>query len=481
MSQNVESIKRLPPQNLEAERALLGACLMDTVAANNVRSVVFPQDFYAESHRLIYECIARMVDEAQTCDPVTVSDTLKMNGDLERIGGVAYISGLLDSVPAPASALYYANIVREKAQMRELLAAASSILANTYEGGYTAAEMQDLAEKAIFDVGQGRRSENLYPLRDLMPQVFDIMSQIKAGGGVIGVPTYPDLDKQYLSGMQKGDLILLAARPGVGKTSMAINIAQRAAAEAGKIVAVFSLEMPKEQLVQRILCTEAKVNHNLVRKGMASKQDLRRLAKAVNFLARAELYINDTMRITISEIRSQCRKLKMDKGLDLIIIDYVQLMQSAPGKKTENRQLEVAEISRSLKAMAKELDVPVLALSQLSRMVEQKNERPNLSHLRESGALEQDADVVLLLHRPKKTEENEGLSAEEEMKRNKFGEDIEIIVAKHRNGPTGELRMNFIKEYTLFTDYVQEWVNDVRRTPPPEMADAVPPELSEPI
>ena len=481
MNQNGDGLRKLPPQSLEAERALLGACLMDASAANNVRGIIAPQDFYSESHRLIYESIARLVDENQPCDPVTVGDMLKVNGDLERIGGISYISGLLDSVPAPASAGYYANIIREKSQMRALLAAANEIIASTYDGSYNAAEMQDLAERAIFDVGQGRRSENLYALRDLTQPVFDVMSQIKASKGVTGVPTFPDLDKHYLSGLQKGDLVLLAARPGVGKTSMGINIAQRATVEAGKIVAVFSLEMPKEQLVQRILCTQARVNHSLVRKGMASKQDLRRLAKAVNELSGAEMYINDTMKINISEIRSQCRKLKMDKGLDLIVIDYIQLMQSAPGRKIENRQLEVAEISRSLKAMAKELDVPVLALSQLSRMVEQKNEKPNLSHLRESGALEQDADVVLLLHRPRSSENEEEMDEEARLKKNKSGDYVEIIIAKHRNGPTGELPMNFIREYTLFTDFAQDWVGDSGPTPPPEPEEFIPPDDEPPF
>lgn len=482
MSPSGNSIKRLPPQNLEAERALLGACLMDKNAADNARGVISSLDFYSKSHQLIYDAVSRLVDEAQPCDPVTVSDSLKVSGDLERIGGIAYISGLLDSVPSTASAQYYANIIREKSQTRALLEAASSILANGYEGGYNALEMQDLAEKAVFDVGLGRRTETLYPLRDLMQPVFDIMSQIKATGGVTGVPTFRDLDKYYLAGLHGGDLVILAARPGMGKTSMAINIAQNACSKAGKVIAVFSLEMPKEQLVQRILCTEAKVNHSLVRKGMASKQDLRRLATAVNSLANANMYINDTMKISIGEIRSQCRKLKMDKGLDMIVIDYIQLMQAAPGRKTENRQLEVAEISRSLKAMAKELEVPVLALSQLSRMAEQKNEKPNLSHLRESGALEQDADIVLLLHKVKHDEDEDGGNEEDEMKKNKDGEEIEVIIAKHRNGATGEQRMNFIKEYTLFTDFVQEWVGDAGRTPPPLDAQGfIPPDEAPPF
>lgn len=474
MSQNVNLAKRLPPQSIEAERALLGACLLDKAAANSVQGIVAPLDFYAESHRLIFAVICQMVAENQPCDPVTVSDALKVNGDLERIGGVSYISSLLDSVPAPSAAVYYAQMIRDKAHTRALMEAASAVLAKGYEGSFNAEELQNYAESAIFDVVQGRQSQQLYRLRDLMQPVFDVISQIKSEGGVIGVPTFGDLDRQYLSGLRASDLVLLAARPGVGKTSMAINIAQQAASKHGKTVAVFSLEMPKEQLVQRILCSEARVDSDRVRKGMASKQDLRRLAKAVNTLSGAELYINDTMKVSISDIRSQCRKLKLDHGLDLVVIDYVQLMQGAPGKRTENRQLEVADISRSLKAMAKELDVPVLALSQLSRMAEQKNEEPNLSHLRESGALEQDADVVILLHRPRKTEEEES-SEEEQLKRNKHSETIEVIVAKHRNGPAGRLTMNFIKEFTLFTDFAQDWVGGASGlTPPPDTAMAPP-------
>ena len=478
MSPNENNLKRIPPQNLEAERALLGACLLDKEAANTVRGILLPGDFYSESHRLIYECIGRLVDDNQPCDAVTVGDALKLNGDLERIGGIAYISGLLDSVPAPASAAYYANIVKEKAQTRALIDAVYHILSESYEGGYSASELQDIAEKAIFDVGEGRHSEQLYSLHDLMDSVLDVMIKIKNEGGVTGVPTFPDLDKHYLSGLQKGDLVILAARPGVGKSSMAMNIAQNASGKHGKVVAVFSLEMPKEQLVQRIICTEARVDHNMVRKGLASKQDFKKLAKAVNALAGAQMYINDTMKITVSEIRSQCRKLKMDKGLDLIIIDYIQLMQSAPGQRVENRQLEVSEISRSLKAMAKELDVPVLALSQLSRQSEQRGEKPNLSHLRESGALEQDADVVILLHKPqhKAEDEDDEETKELAMKHTGDAEDITVIVAKHRNGPTGEMPMLFFNKYTLFSNNTQDWLGDRMQAPPPVSRFAPPEE-----
>jgi replicative DNA helicase len=446
--------------------------MLDKQAANDALERLKPMDFYAQSHQLIFACMAQLIDRGQPCDPVTVGDMLRMNGDLERVGGASYLSALLDAVPAPSAAAYYADIVVEKAQSRALLDAISAVLSSGYEGGYQANELLEMAEKSVFDISQGRRRGDLHPLSDLLAEVYVMMSNIKAASGVTGVPTFTDLDVQYLSGLQNGDLILLAARPGMGKTSMAINIAQQAAARHGKVVAVFSLEMPKEQLVQRMLCTEARVDHSLVQKGRASKSDFTRLKKAVTYLGGAKLYIDDTMSVTVSEMRSKCRKLKMDQGLDLVVVDYIQLMQAGGGRKSENRQLEVAEISRSLKAMAKELNVPVLALSQLSRQAETGKEPPGLAHLRESGALEQDADVVLMLYqkKPEAGAEGEG----EQWKRSKDGETVEVIVAKHRNGPTGSVDMVFIRQYTLFSDKVQEWAG--AEPPPPEAAAAVPPD-----
>lgn len=463
MYPNVDEAKKLPPQNLEAERAVLGACMLDKQAANDVLEQLKPTDFYSQSHQLIFQCMAQLIDAGQPCDPVTVGDALRLGGDLERVGGAAYLSGLLDAVPAPSAAPFYAGIVAEKAQTRALLEAITAILSSGYDGAYRADELLEMAEKSVFDISQGRRRGDLHPLSSLLPEVYVMMSNIKAAGGVTGVPTFADLDVQYLSGLQKGDLVLLAARPGMGKTSMAINIAQQAAAKYGKVAAVFSLEMPKEQLVQRMLCTEARVDHSLVQKGRASKSDFSRLKQAVKSLGNARLYIDDTMSITVSEMRSKCRKLKMDQGLDLVVVDYIQLMQAAAGRKVENRQLEVAEISRSLKAMAKELDVPVLALSQLSRQAETGKEAPGLAHLRESGALEQDADVVLMLHRPKPAEGGED---GEGWKRTKNGEVVEVIVAKHRNGPTGSVEMVFIRQYTLFSALVQDWAGEEEAPPP---------------
>ena len=308
----------------------------------------------------------------------------------------------------------------------------------------------------------------LHPLSELLPEVYVLLSNIRASSGVTGVPTFGELDK-LLSGLQKSDLVILAARPSVGKTSMAINIAQNAAARHGKVAAVFSLEMPKEQLVQRMLCTEAEVDQDKARKGMISKEDFRRLKAAVGSLSGAALYIDDTMRVTVGEMRSKCLKLKLERGLDLVVIDYIQLMQGG-NNRAENRQLEVAEISRSLKALAKELNVPVLALSQLARQAEKED--PNLSHLRESGALEQDADVVLMLNRPKRPGEggDEGGYDENEAKRNRDGELIEVIVAKHRNGPTGTVELLFLKQFTAFRNPVSDWITE--HEAPPEGGSA---------
>ena len=467
LNNSEETFKKIP-HSMEAERAVLGACLMDTIAAGNVLEKLKPGDFFAPQHQLIFACVDSLLDEGNPCDPITVGETLRQAGDLERCGGLAYLSGLLDAVPAASAASYYAKIVSDKAQIRNLMQSLEGVLLNVQEGGYGATELVDIAEKAVFDVSQRRRSSDLAPLRDLLSPVFVQMSNIKAAGGVTGVPTFSDLDVQYLSGLQAGDLIILAARPGCGKTSMAVNIAQNAAAKHGKVVAIFSLEMPKEQLVQRMLCTQAEVDHSRVRKGLASKTDIKRLSRAVTELSQAQIYIDDSMSVTTAEMRSKCRKLKMDHGLDLVVVDYIQLMQAGGARKVENRQLEVAEISRSLKELAKDMNAPVLALSQLSRQAESSKEDPGLAHLRESGALEQDADVVLLLHRPRsKGEDEEGDTNEESWKDSSIGEPVIVNVAKHRNGPTGAVNMLFIKQYTKFVNNAQNWVAEAHVPPPP--------------
>lgn len=472
MPENEAAQLKTAPHSLEAERAVLGACLLDAGELDNVRQVLSARDFYAPAHRLIYECVCRLADAGTPCDVVTLGDELQSGGDLERVGGLSYLSGLIDAVPATSAALSYAKIIVEHAQVRALAEAVYAVLSAIQDGGLSAQELLELAEKLVYEIAQKRRRGELISLSELLLPVYQMMSDIKAASGVTGVPTFGDLDRLYLSGLQKGDLVLLAARPGCGKTSMAMNIAQNAAVRHGKTVAVFSLEMPKEQLVQRMLCTQAKVDHSRVRKGMASSGDFSRLAQAVSEMAQARIYIDDSMSISVSGMRSKCRKLKLEAGLDLVVVDYIQLMQAAAGRKVENRQLEVAEISRSLKELAKELDVPVLALSQLSRQAESSKEPPGLAHLRESGALEQDADVVIMLHRPKAAGEGEGQEDEENWKTSSQGEQVQVIVAKHRNGPTGTVEMLFIKQYTSFHDLTQNWAGG--EAPPPADADVPP-------
>jgi replicative DNA helicase len=448
---------RLPPFNLEAEKALLGACLLSKDAVNEVMQFVRAEDFYGDNHRLIFTCMHGLVMVGSPCDLVTLTDALTGAGHLERAGGVTYIASLTDTVPAASAAVHYAKIVAEKALMRTLIAAAAHITAEGYSGAHTAEELLELAEKAIFEVSERRVHEGFHALRDLLMEVYDMMGRIKASDGVTGLPTFRDLDK-LLSGLQKSDLVILASRPGVGKTTMAINIAQRAAVKHDKRVAIFSLEMPKEQLVQRMLCTQAEVNLGSVRKGVASAEDFNRLSKSLLPLSNAEIYIDDSAVITVSEMRSKCRKLMLEKkGLDLVVIDYIQLMQSASSRRVENRQQEVAEFSRSLKALAKELDVPVLALSQLSRQAEKGTDAPNLSHLRESGALEQDADVVIMLHQQREKEGEEGAPPPDAGHSNSASDILQVIVAKHRNGPVGEVKLLIRRAYTSFEDIAYDW------------------------
>ncbi|MBQ9992191.1 MAG: replicative DNA helicase [Firmicutes bacterium] len=440
---------RIPPYSQEAEQALLGAGLLDKEAVETALEHIRPEDFYREEHRIIFACQRALVLRGEPCDLVTVSAELNKNGQMERAGGIAYLASLANIVPATSSAAYYAKIIAEKSLIRALIKAGAKISEEGLNGTVSGDELIEIAEKAIMEVTEGRTKEGLYDIKELIDDVLEQIEHIKSISGTTGVPTFRDLDKYYLSGLQKGDLIILAARPAMGKTSMAINIAQEAAIRHGKTVAVFSLEMPKEQLVQRMLCTQARVDQGRIRKGDADEEYMNKLAEAMIPFSTAELYIDDTATITVNEIRAKCRKLKMEKKkLDLVVIDYLQLITGS-SRRSENRQQEISEISRSLKALAKELDVPVLALSQLSRASEKNDEEPNLSHLRESGAIEQDADIVIFLHRKKDSTEEAGI--------------INVIIAKHRNGAVGKVKMVFIPQYTKFEDMVSEFV-----TPPGE-------------
>lgn len=434
---------RVPPQNIDAEQAVLGAAMLDREAIFTISEYVRPNDFYREAHRTIFECLLALSERGEPADMVTLVEVLSQEGNLEKVGGISYIAFLANAVPTAANAGYYAKIVAEKALLRSLINAATKIAEQGYDGGKDARELIDDAEKMIFSVSQRKAREGFASIRDVVVETFEQIGQIKAHEGVIGIPTFKNLD-YYLSGLQKSDLVIVAARPAMGKTSFCLNVAQNSAVKYGKTVAVFSLEMSKEQLAQRMLCAEARVDQSKVRTGYVTEDEWRRLSAALAPLANAQIYLDDTPGITVMEMRAKSRRLKMEKGLDLVIIDYLQLMQGT--RRSENRQQEIAEISRSLKALARELEVPVVALSQLSRAVEQSSDkRPNLSHLRESGALEQDADVVLFIHRPEYFDpdtDKKGIA--------------EIIVAKHRNGPVGKAELAFLKEYTKFMDLAIE-------------------------
>jgi len=434
---------RVPPQNTEAEQALLGSMLLDQEVIDQVVDIVKSSDFYQDAHKVIYEVILDLHQEGQAVDLVTLTDALRSRGLLERVGGVSYLAVLSSVVPTAANAEYYAKIVAEKAVLRQLIVTATSIVQKGYEGGEDVAQLLDEAERMILQVSNDRRQEGFVPIKDLLIHTLDYLENLaQHKEGLTGVPTFRDLDR-LLSGLHNSDLIVCAARPGMGKTSFCLNIAQRVAIKYKIPVAIFSLEMSKEQVVLRMLSSEAMVDQSKLRSGFLQEEDWKRLAMAAGRLAEAPIYIDDTPGINVLEVRAKSRRLKAEHGLGLIIIDYLQLMQSS--RRTENRQQEIADISRSLKALARELDLPVLALSQLSRAVEQTHDkRPALSHLRESGSIEQDSDCVLFIHRPEYYDpetEKKGIA--------------EIIVAKHRHGPTGTVEVGFLAEFTKFVDLAQ--------------------------
>lgn len=436
-------LERVPPQNVDAEQALLGSLLLDGEAIYHVIEHVRTSDFYKDAHRIIYDCFLTLNERNEPVDLVTLVEELRRRGDLDKVGGLSYVASLANTVPTAMNAAYYAKIVEEKALLRSLISVSTKIAQHGYEQDLEAAEIIDEAEKMIFSVTQRKAREGFVSMRDVVVEAFEQIGRVKSQDGVTGLPTFRNLD-HYLSGLQRSDLVIVAARPAMGKTSFCLNVAQNLAVKHDKTVAIFSLEMSKEQLAQRMLCAEARVDQSKVRTGYVNEEEWRRLSVALAPLAEAKIYLDDTPGITVMEMRAKARRLKMEKGLDLIVIDYIQLMQGS--RRSENRQQEISEISRSLKALARELDVPVLALSQLSRAVEQSaDKRPNLSHLRESGALEQDADIVIFIHRPEYYDpdtEQRGIA--------------EIIVAKHRNGPVGTAELAFIKEYTKFMDLAKE-------------------------
>lgn len=434
-------LDRVPPQNIEAEQSVLGAMLLEREAIFRVMEFLKPEDFYRDSHRIIYEVILELAEAGRPVDLITVTDLLRAKGDLEKIGGVTYVATLANLVPTAANAEYYARIVEEKSLSRALISVTTRISARGYEGNDNPEELLDEAERSILELGQRRNTDSFTPIKEILVKTFEeIETTYSNRGKVTGVPTgFIDLDNMT-NGFQKGDLVILAARPSMGKTAFAILCGQYAAQKHQVPVAIFSLEMSKEQLVQRMLCSEAMVDAHKVRTGNLSDDDWSKLSEAASYLSRAPIYLDDTGAATVREVRSKCRRLKAEKGLGIIIIDYLQLMSG--GKKIENRQQEIAEISRKLKGLAKELGVPVLALSQLSRAVESRTDKhPMMSDLRESGSIEQDADLIMFIYRDEyynQDSEKKGIA--------------EIIIAKQRNGSVGSVELGFFKEFVKFAN-----------------------------
>ncbi|MDD2568136.1 MAG: replicative DNA helicase [Clostridia bacterium] len=441
-------LERIPPQSITAEKAVLGACLLNENAVYSAMEQVQAADFYKKENQLIFQAILDLNAKNINCDLVTVMEELEKRGQLESIGGAAYLAELTGEVPSAAAAAHYGKIVADKALQRLLILAAQQVVDDGFEGHKDVVELLGNAESAIVHAGERKLKRNYRIAEEVMMAEFEKIDTLKSHDGITGIPTFRDLDR-YLSGLQKGDLIILAARPGCGKTSMALNIAANAAVDHAKSVLVFSLEMPVEQLAQRVLCGKAKVDQGRWRSGRLSDEEIGRLSSGIAFFNEKKLFLDDSPGITIPEMRANCRRIQAEHGLDLVVVDYLQLMRSHV--RSESRQLEIAEISRSLKAMAKELSVPVLALSQLSRLAEQSGEKgPQLSHLRESGSLEQDADVVLFINRRNNDMDDGGT-----------GDNVvDVIVAKNRNGPTGEERLAFLREYTLFADLAEDWIGD---------------------
>jgi replicative DNA helicase len=441
---------RRAPYSEEAEQAVLSAMLMDADAVMRAAETLDDSMFYAERHRRVFRAMVALTETGSVVDPLTLADELARRGELEAAGGKDYIGFLVDVVPTAANVEYHARIVREKALLRRLIEASTSIVQSAFEGRSTADVLLDEAESRIFQVSQQRGREGFTRIKELLWPTMERIEELQRGGKTVtGVPTgFTDLD-ELTSGFQPADLIVIAARPSMGKTALTLNIAQHAAIEAQVPIAFFSLEMSKESLVQRMLTSEARVDAQRLRKGMLRDDDFPRLARAAGILSSAPVYIDDTPGITMLEMRSKARRLKADADLGLIIVDYLQLMQGPSD--SENRQQEVSMISRGLKALAKELNVPVIALSQLSRAPEQRagedKGRPQLSDLRESGAIEQDSDVILFIYRP---EVYFGLTDKDG---NSLEGRAEIIVGKQRNGPIGSVSLFFHKQYTRFESY----------------------------
>ena len=432
---------KVPPHNIEAEQSVLGAILMEESNIARAEELLSPDDFYRGAHKEIYQCMLDLHNERKPIDTVTLINSLRNRGVLDKIGGAGYLSELIEMVPINRNYIEYCQIVHEKGVIRNLIHTATQILEDSYGSYDNVGDLVDRAEQEIFKVSQGRRTGDFQSIQETLGTTLSQIEAIESNKGKLtGIETgFAELN-HITSGLQPSDLIIVAARPSMGKTAFALNIAQNAAIKDNRSVAIFSLEMAKEQLVQRMLCAASLVDSNNVRTGNLSKEDWERIVVGYNTLFGASIFIDDTPGISISEIRSKCRRLKTEKALDLIVIDYLQLMGG--GGRSENRQNEISEMSRGLKALAREMEAPVIALSQLSRAPDARTDHhPVMSDLRESGSIEQDADVIMLLFREYYYEKNPEIK-----------NIAEVNIAKQRNGPTGTIRLAWIPEYTKFND-----------------------------
>ncbi len=448
------SLQKLPPQNLEAEQMVLGAILIENDAVNHVTTLLTPEDFYKDSHRKIFSCMLEMFESREAIDLVTLTDALRGRIGLEAVGGASYLAVLVSMVATAANIKYHARIVREKAILRRLIHASTDIITECYDESRTVESIEELlnnAERSIFDIAQKKIGESFSSLNSIVHHSFDIVQKLYDQKEMItGIPTgFVDLDN-LTSGLQPNDLIIVAGRPSMGKTALCLNIAAHAAVEKGKTIAIFSLEMAKEQLVIRLLGSEARVDAHKLRTGHLSERDWSPLSNAAGRLAEAKIFIDDSSALSVLEMQAKARRLQAEHGLDLIIVDYLQLMRGRGNE--QSREQEISNISRSLKMLAKDLKVPVVALSQLNRAVESrpgKEKRPMLADLRESGAIEQDADVILFVYRQEvynKCACLPDMPCECDAKRGT----AEIIIGKQRNGPIGIVDLTYINKFTRF-------------------------------
>jgi replicative DNA helicase len=441
------TLERTLPNNLEAERSVLGAILLDDKAMFTAQELLRKEDFYLEGHRRIFEKMFSLTASSRPIDLITLKEELQRTDELESAGGAAYLASLTDGLPLAANIEHYVNIVKEKATLRRLIQISSEVMSRGYQSEDSPQQILEDVERAIFQIANQQFRTGFQTIDILVSEVYKQVEEVShRKSPVTGIETgFTELDKMS-AGLHAADLIIVAARPGLGKTSLCLNIAQHAAIKRGQIIGIFSLEMSREQLVKRLLCAEAEVDSHKVNTGYLNKEDWSRLGRAAAELSQTKIFIDDSAGISIVEMRSKARRLKHEHGLDLLIVDYLQLMSGAT-QRYENRTQEISQISRGLKALAKELSVPVVAISQLNRAVESRgrDHRPQLSDLRESGSIEQDADLVLFIYREElqnPTEENSGIA--------------EIIVGKQRNGPTGKFELAFIKQFTKFANLWQE-------------------------